>query len=177
MNNQKNLPKIKFTNGQDGHAKVKPANGQDGHAMKKRTCVDQGGGVGGTTRGMYIQQRSLKVFLKASENGGYLLLYSPTTCSPIGVAELGVGVCCSVARRAPSAAAAPRRLGCSDAYNRPSMSQSFHARPRQSFVSLCRTVHSTFRHTNPCLALIVRATRLARACLRLCAPPPAHPHA
>ena len=74
--------------------------------MKKRTCVDQGGGVGGTTRGMYNNgvpenlqflgrsgaapgtfakhglagvpkgmpaKRSLKVFLKASENGGYLL--------------------------------------------------------------------------------------------------------
>ena len=78
-------------------------------------------------------------------------------------------LCCSVARRAPSAAAAPRRLGCSDAYNRPSMSQSFHARPRQSFVSVCRTVHSTLRHTNPCLAHTVRVTRLARARLRLCA--------
>ena len=72
----------------------------------------------------------------ASEDGGYLLLYSPTTCSTIGVAELGVGVWCSVARRAPSAAAAPRRLGCSDDYKRAHYETGLErGRTRQAVVS------------------------------------------
>ena len=113
----------------------------------------------------------------ASENGGYLLLYSPTTCSTIGVAELGVWcgmVWC--ARRRGRRRCSPSAVPWA-AYKRHSRSQSFHTRTRQSFLSVCRTVHSTLRHTNPCLALTVRATRLARACLRLCALTPAHPHA
>ena len=62
--------------------------------------------------------------------------YSPTTCSTIGVAELGVGVWCSVARRAPSAAAAPRRLGCSDDYKRAHYETGLErGRTRQAFVS------------------------------------------
>jgi len=87
-----------------------------------------------------MQQRSLKDFLKASENGGYLLLYSPTTCSTIGVAELGVWcgmVWC--ARRRGRRRCSPSAVPWA-AYKRHSRSQSFHTRPRQSFLSVCRIV-------------------------------------
>ena len=87
-----------------------------------------------------MQQRSLKDFLKASENGGYLLLYSPTTCSTIGVAELGVWcgmVWC--ARRRGRRRCSPSAVPWA-AYKRGhSVAGLEHGRTRQAFVS--RHVH------------------------------------
>ena len=108
---------------------------------------------------MLDEPREPKTDLGLSKSGGYLLLYSPTTCSPIGVAELGVGVWCSVARRAPSAAAAPRRLGCSEDYKRAHYETGLErGRTRQAFVS--RHAHMDGGHgsihgggtNNTCLA-------------------------
>ena len=91
---RRSLQTVKPANGQTDMPETKFANGQDGHAMKKRTCVDQGGGVGGQSEACIYNKEASRISSRLLKVAATYLCYSPTTCSTIGVAELGVGVCC-----------------------------------------------------------------------------------